>query len=175
MIRHIACAALGAATLVCAPALGQDEQTARNAIVASLAGSWTGTGQQMNPQSQAMEPTSDAFTIAVISADGRTFAYWNADALLISEDLGDGDRHDRTWVRGQLVAEETGSFGVVEGPDADGNWSVTRAGQLQTPGGALDQTTVFAMADGAYSVRVTVVPPGGAETLVQSVDYARVQ
>jgi hypothetical protein len=172
MIRALTSAALGAA-LACAPAVAQDEQAARNAIVASLAGSWTGSGQRLNPQSQAMEPMDDAFSFAVISADGRTFAYWNAEVLLISEDLGDGDRHDRTWMAGQLAREETGSFGIVEGPDADGNWSVTRAGTLQTPNGALDETTVFAMTDGAYAVRITVLPPGGAEMLVQAVDYVR--
>jgi hypothetical protein len=173
MIRHITCAALGAAVLALAPALAQDEQAARNAIVASLAGSWTGSGQRMDPATQVMAPMEDAFSVAVIAADGRSFAYWNAEVLLISEDLGDGDRHDRTWVAGQLVVEETGPFGVVEGPDADGNWTVTRVGQLQTPNGALDQTTTYAMADGGYSVRVVVSPPGGAEMLVQSVDYQR--
>jgi hypothetical protein len=177
MIRHTI-AALGAAALLVAPvlvspALAQDEQAGRVAIIASLQGAWTGTGQRMNPATQAMEPSTDAFNIAVISEDGRTFAYWTAQALLISEDLGDGDRRDRTWVGGRPVSDETLPFGYVEGPDPDGNWRVTRAGQIQGPAGPLDQTTIYAMTDGAYTVRSYVTPAGGEQVLVQSMDYVK--
>ncbi len=157
----LAAASLAAIALGAAPALAQDQAAARKAVLEGMAGSWSGSGEELNMQTNAMEPTEDSFNFAVISEDGLDFAFWNAEQLTISQATDDGQLHDRSWAAGMLVNERTQPMEGIEGPDAEGDWTLTETMDVTGPDGMpYEQRTTYALEGGVFTVQAGIRPAG---------------